>query len=85
MLLTLTNSIIFNCGKDGEEVKGWLGGAATDGPTVTYGQNTYWSNGILQKGWIDPDIDGTDLTNTAYENDPGFFDVVGGDFAIATM
>ena len=85
LVMTLTNSIIYNCAKDGEEVKGWLGGAATDGPTVTYDHNTYWSNGKLQKGWIDADIDGADLTGTAYMFDPGFFDVVGGDFAIATM
>lgn len=85
LVMTLTNSIIYNCAKDGEEVKGWLGGAATDGPTVTYDHNTYWSNGKMQKGWIDQNIDGTDLTNTAYKYDPGFFDVVGGDFAIATI
>jgi hypothetical protein len=85
LVMTLTNSIIYDCGKDGEEVKGWLGGAATDGPTVTYGHNTYWSNGKFQKGWIDEEIDGTDLTNTAYKADPGFFDVVGGDFSIATI
>lgn len=85
LVMTLTNSIIYNCAKDGEEVKGWLGGAATDGPAVTYGHNTYWSNGQMQVGWIDSDIDGTDLTNTAYKFDPGFFDVVGGDFAIATI
>jgi hypothetical protein len=85
LVMTLTNSIIYDCGTDGEEVKGWLGGAATDGPTVTYGHNTYWSNGKFQKGWVDEEIDGTDLTNTAYQVDPGFFDVVGGDFAIATI
>jgi len=87
LIMTLTNSIIYNCAKDGEEVKGWLGGAATDGPTVTYGYNTYWSNGKVQRGWIDDDesVNGTDLTGTAYKADPGFFDVVGGDFAIATM
>jgi hypothetical protein len=87
LIMTLTNSILYNCAKDGEEVKGWLGGAATDGPTVTYGYNTYWSNGQVQAGWIDDDetVDGTDLTGTAYKADPGFFDVVSGDFAIATM
>jgi hypothetical protein len=85
LVMTLTNSIIYDCGKDGEEVKGWLGGAATDGPTVTYGHNTYWSNGKFQKGWIDEEIDGSDLTNTAYKADPGFFDVIGGDFSIATI
>ena len=87
LIMTLTNSILYNCAKDGEEVKGWLGGAATDGPTVTYGYNTYWSNGQVQAGWIDDDdsANGTDLTGTAYKADPGFFDVVSGDFAIATM
>ena len=85
LVMTLSNSILYDCGKDGEEVKGWLGGAATDGPTVTYDHNTYWSNGKFQKGWIDENIDGSDLTNTAYQYDPGFFDVVGGDFAIATI
>jgi hypothetical protein len=87
LIMTLTNSILYNCAKDGEEVKGWLGGAATDGPTVTYGYNSYWSNGQVQTGWIDDDdsANGTDLTGTAYKADPGFFDVVSGDFAIATM
>lgn len=43
------------------------------------------ASGKFQKGWIDEEIDGTDLTNTAYKADPGFFDVIGGDFSIATI
>ena len=85
LALTLTNSIIYNCTADGEEVCGWMGGAEADGPTMTYDKNTYWSNGAVQAGWIDEDesLDGRDVTGTAFKNDPGFYDVDGGDFAIA--
>ena len=85
LAMTLTNSIIYNCGDEGTEVEGWLGGLASDGPASTYDHNTYWSNGSQQTGWIDESVDGADATGTAYNADPGFFDVVGGDFAIATM
>ena len=85
--LTLTNSIIYNCTANGQEINGWMGGGEADGPTMTYDKNTYWNNGAVQAGWIDENdaLDGRDLTRTAFKADPGFYDVEGGDFAIANM
>jgi hypothetical protein len=85
LALTLTNSIIYNCTANGQEVKGWMGGSEADGPQMTYDKNTYWNNGTLQAGWIDENeaLDGRDLTRTAFRADPGFYDVEIGDFAIA--
>ena len=84
LVLSLTNSIIYDCTTDGEEVCGWMGGAEADGPAMTYSKNTYFSNGSVQAGWIDEDesLDGRDVTGTAFTNDPKFFDVDAGDFAI---
>lgn len=84
LALTLTNSIIYDCTTDGEEVCGWMGGAESDGPKMTYNKNTYFSNGKVQAGWTDEDeaLDGRDVTGTAFDNDPKFFDVDAGDFAI---
>lgn len=83
--LTLTNSILYNCTVNGGEVKGWMGGAESDGPTMLYDYNTYWNNGALQAGWIDPDesLDGRDHTKTVFTADPGFEDVEAGSFSIA--
>ncbi len=83
--LTLTNSILYNCTANGQEVCGWMGGAESDGPITTYNKNTYWNDGAVQAGWIDEDeaLDGRDLTRTAFLADPGFYDVESGDFAIA--
>ena len=85
LALTLTNSIIYNCTVNGGEVKGWMGGAEADGPTMVYDHNTYWNKGAIQGGWIDMDesLDGRDRTETAFKADPGFCDVEAGDFGIA--
>lgn len=83
LVVTLTNSILYNFGSSsGNEVRGWLFGQNSTTPTITYENNTYWSDNGAVAGWTDSSKKGSDQTGTALTTDPYFKDPYNGDFAV---
>ena len=81
LVFDLENVILFECSKDANLVKGWLGGAASANPTVTYVNNTYWYNGLDNSAlWTSGA--GSDQSGTAITTNPGFVDAANGDFTL---
>ena len=83
LVINLSNSLLFNTGSNvGNEVNGWLFGQNSTTPTITYGNNTYWSADGEVTGWTDASKGGSDQSGTSVVGDPGFADAANGDFTL---